>query len=346
MIFLNRQPGRTVIIEGEEYLFFSGYSYFGMSYIPEFVQLVKEGIDKYGAVFPSSRISNTRLLLYKTFEERLALLTGMEESISFSSGYLAGQTAAAVVSSHPNLFVSPQAHPAVTPFKKENNLTENEWQQKLIEFSTKEKPGEIAVITDSINTAKGCINDFSFLTQIPAAVKIICLVDDSHGIGLLGDKGEGIISQLPKQQNIEYIISCSLSKAFHLEGGSVCCSSNWANKIRQQHSFTGSTAMMPAFVHTFLHSTELYLQQRKKLDRNIKSLSEKINDLHYVNHYGLPIFALHSSLTEDVFKPEKIIISSFGYPNPDYDKYNRVVLSALHTEEDIVTVAGSIRKLF
>ncbi|MGE5106714.1 MAG: hypothetical protein ACM3H8_04170, partial [Sphingobacteriales bacterium] len=207
MFLFNQQPGRTVIIEKDEYLFFSGYSYLGMSYVTEFVELIKEGIDKYGIVFPSSRISNTRFPLYKTFEERLALLTGMDESISFSSGYLAGQTVAAVLSSHPNLFVSPEAHPAVIPSGKQNHLTVAEWRQKLIEYSNKEKPDEIAIIIDSINTAKGCINDFSFLTQIPTSVKIICLADDSHGIGLLGDKGEGIISQLPKQQNIEYIIS-------------------------------------------------------------------------------------------------------------------------------------------
>ena len=346
MFLFNQQPGRTVIIEGEEYLFFSGYSYLGMSYVPGFIQVVKEGIDKYGVVFPSSRISNTRLPLYKIFEESFSSFMGMEETISFSSGYLAGQTIAAILSAHPHLFISPEAHPAVTTKRNEINLPVAEWKQQLIDFTITHKPTEVAIITDSINTAKGCINDFSFLIQIPSSVKIICLVDDSHGIGLLGDKGEGIISQLPKQQNIEYIISCSLSKAFHLEGGAVCCSSYWANKIRQQHFYTGSTAMMPAFMHTFLNAGNLYAVQRIKLFKNINSLSQKINGLQYVNHYGLPIFVLHSSLTGEVFKPVKIIISSFGYPDPDYDKNNRVVLSSLHTEEDITILAGTISSIF
>jgi 7-keto-8-aminopelargonate synthetase-like enzyme len=58
-------PGRTALIKGKEYLFFSGYSYLGMQQVPEFAALVKEGIDKYGWLFPSSRISNTRLKFLK-----------------------------------------------------------------------------------------------------------------------------------------------------------------------------------------------------------------------------------------------------------------------------------------
>ncbi|MBI2731504.1 MAG: pyridoxal phosphate-dependent aminotransferase family protein [Sphingobacteriales bacterium] len=346
MFLFKQQPGRTITIDGEEYLFFSGYSYLGMSYVPAFIQLVKEGIDKYGVVFPSSRISNTRLSLYRDFENYLARFTGMDDSISFSSGYLSGQVAAAYLSSHPYLFVSPEAHPAVTPAGFNTDKSFVAWKDSMLDFVHKEKPGEIAIIADSVNTGKGKINDFSFLTEVPASVKIICLVDDSHGIGILGLKGEGIRSRLPQQENIEYILSCSLSKAFHLEGGFIACSSARVADIKQQHAYTGSTAIIPAFMHSFLQAEKLYQLQREKLLNNINSLAEKIKGLPYVNHHCLPIFVLHDSLTEDVFRPYKIAISSFGYPNPDYDKNNRVVLSALHTEEDISVVANCIRKLY
>lgn len=344
MFALNQQPGRTVTIDEEEYLFFSGYSYLGMSHVPEFVKLVKEGMDKYGIVFPSARISNTRLTLYKYFEEKLSQLTGMEESISFSSGYLAGQTIASLLSSHPHLFISPEAHPAVIHKNNENKLTADEWQNQLLEYVHKYQPKEIAITFDTINTLKGCINDFSVLTQIPSSVKIICLMDDSHGIGLLGNNGEGIISQLPKKENIEYILSYSLSKAFHMEGGAISCSAQWAEKIRHHPNYTGSTPILPSFAYAFLLADKIYFQQREKLKKAINHLAKKITGHRYVNHFGLPIFVLHPSLTEEVFKPEKIIISSFGYPNPDYDKINRAVVSAFHTESDLDYLAESILK--
>ena len=47
MSTLSQLPGRTAIINNEEYLFFSGYSYLGLGLNKEFTSLVKEGIDKY-----------------------------------------------------------------------------------------------------------------------------------------------------------------------------------------------------------------------------------------------------------------------------------------------------------
>lgn len=343
MYFLDQKPGRTAIIDGEEFLFFSGYSYLGMSYVEKFTSLIKEGMDKYGLLHPSSRISNTRLSLYKPFEEKIAALMGMETCISFSSGYLSGHTIASVLSNHPFLFVSPYAHPAVTPAGKSSSVEFEVWKKEIFQSIEKNKPKEIAIITDAINTSIGKVHDFSFLKEVPESVKVICLVDDSHSLGLIGKKGEGIISVLPRLPNVEYIINSSLSKAFHLEGGVICCSAYWADKIRQQHSYTGSTPIMPAFAYTFLQADALYAEQRKKLYHNISSLAEKIKGLDYVNHYGLPIFVLHSSLTEEVLRPDKIIISSFGYPDPDNDKNNRVVLNALHTENDLASLALALR---
>lgn len=346
MYLLQQHPGRSTVINGEEFLFFSGYSYLGMSCVDEFIALVKEGMEQYGVLHPSSRISNTRLALYQPFEEKLAALTGMEAAISFSSGYLSGHTIASVLSSHPHLFVSPYAHPAVTPAGKTCLQDIDTWKNDMLQTIAEKKLNEVTIIADSINTSAGNIHDFSFLKQIPGHVKITCLVDDSHGIGLLGEKGEGIVAMLPKLANVEYIINASLSKAFHLEGGAVFCSAKWADEIRKQHSYTGSTPVMPAYAYTFLKADNLYTGQRKKLYHNIQSMAEKIKGLHYVNHYGLPIFVLHSSLTEEVFKPDKIIISSFGYPDPDKNKNNRVVLNALHTEADITQLAAVISRYF
>src|SRR5437868_6302076 len=104
MFEFQKTPGRTCIIDNKEYLFFSGYSYLGMNFVDEFISLVKDGMEKYGVLFPSSRISNTRLKLYEEFEVHLSSLTGFDETVSFSSGYLAGRTIAEILSSYKNIF--------------------------------------------------------------------------------------------------------------------------------------------------------------------------------------------------------------------------------------------------
>ncbi len=342
MFELNNTPGRKCLIAGKEFLFFSGYSYLGMNYVKEFKELVKEGIDKYGILFPSSRISNTRLQLYEKFENRLSEITGMEETVSFSSGYLAGQTIADILSSHKNILVAPGTHPAIhiATAQKINSTNFNDWKNEVVDLINFSDENDFVLLADSVDILKARVHHFSFVENIRPFKKIIFLIDDSHGIGILGKNGEGIISQLPKKENIEYILSYSLSKAFNIEGGAVSCSKKLAEKLRQHPNYTGSTAINPALAHAFIKSQKLYALQRKKLKKNIAWLKKHLP--HYIlNHEDdLPVFICEDENAEAFFYTNGIIISSFGYPDPTSKKINRVVINALHTKNDLEKLCG------
>jgi hypothetical protein len=156
MFYLENIPGRTCVVEGEEFLFFSGYAYLGMNHVKKFTDLIKEGIDKYGILFPSSRISNTRLKLYKKFEDRLSEITGMEDTVSFSSGYLAGSTISEILSSHKNIFVAAGTHPAInieTPHKT-NSANFNDWKDEVVGFINSSDENEFVLLSDSVDVLK------------------------------------------------------------------------------------------------------------------------------------------------------------------------------------------------
>jgi 8-amino-7-oxononanoate synthase len=336
MFELDTTPGRTCIIGGKRFLFFSGYSYLGMNHVKEFTDLVKEGIDKYGILYPSSRISNTRLKLYQKFERRLSKLTGMEDTVSFSSGYLAGKTIADILSSYKNILVSPGTHPAINIQTGQQTSSTNfsDWGREVTALINTSAETEFVLAADSVNILKGEVHNFSFLENTDPEKKVIFLVDDSHGIGILGNNGEGIISQLPAKKNIEYIICYSLSKAFNIEGGAVSSSIKWAEKLRQHPNYTGSTAINPALIYAFMKSEELYTDQRKKLLKNIQYF-KKHAPAHIAKHnFDIPVFICRKEAAEAYFQND-IIISSFGYPDPSSEKINRIVINALHTKKDI-----------
>ena len=337
MFELETTPGRKCIIAGKEFVFFSGYSYLGMNYVKEFTGLVKEGIDKYGILFPSSRISNTRLKLYQKFEASLSKLIGIEDSVSFSSGYLAGKTISDILSSHKNIFVAPGTHPAINivTCQKGNSTNFNDWKNEVVDIINFSDENEFVLVSDSVDILKARVNNFSFIENIRPFKKIIFLIDDSHGIGILGNNGEGIISHLPKKENVEYIISYSLSKAFNIEGGAVSCSKEWAEKLRQHPYYTGSTAISPALIHAFIKSKKLYALQREKLRKNINWLKKHLPH-NILNHdFDLPVFICEDENAEAFFYKKGIIISSFGYPDPASKKISRVVINALHTKNDL-----------
>lgn len=315
------QPGRTAVSNGKEYLFFSGYNYLGMSHVPEFNALLQEGLRKFGPLFPSSRISNTRLALFEQCEQLLSSITGFEESVLVSSGFIAGKLSTEVWQQQ--LQYPANAHPAIRP-----------------RFGNLQSPGNI-VATDSINILDATVNDFSFFKHETG----FCIVDDSHGFGLLGTKGEGIASAIPFTKD-KGLITYSLSKACNIIAGAISCSKEIALKLRAMPEYTAATAPSPAFLYAFMHARELYAAQRKKLDQNIRHFRSLIGDTENISSpNGLPIFILPSSISEQELAEAGIIISSFAYPDPNGKKIQRIVLNALHTPGDLEKLASCLNKI-
>lgn len=314
-------PGRTAIINAKEYLFFSGYSYLGMQQVPEFVALVKEGIDKYGWLFPSSRISNTKLKIFEEAEALLSAITGMEATLLVSSGFTAGNIATAAFTGE--LINLEPSHPAI---RQNNN-----------------NPQASIFAVDSVETLHATISDFSFVNRGQNSKTII--VDDSHGIGLIGKNGEGIVSRLPENESTKYILTYSLSKAFHINSGAISCSAAMADQYRTQHGYTSATAPSPALLYAFIKAQSLYALQRIKLQYNMQyfqKLIENRSDIHY--HPELPVFILPESTDVQKLMHQNMIISSFSYPNANGKKYNRIVLNALHRSEDLERLAVCLQQ--
>lgn len=334
MPILTQSIGRTVIVNNKEYLFFSGYDYLGIQNNNSFKQLVKEGIDKYGWLFPSARVSNTPLQLYQTFETLLSNITNTVATVSFSSGFIAGTVAANLFHQHPQ-FVYSLAHPAINKNKIEEQDFDS-WLQTTIKTINENHFVETPVIiADSVNPLKAIIYDFSSLHQLNK--KAIVIIDDSHGIGIIGQNGKGISSYLPQQENIEYLLVYSLSKAFSINAGAISCSNETtAQKIRKTPEFTASTAISPALIYAFIEGQTIYAEALNSLKKNITFVAEKLqNHQQVIAHSLLPIVLLNENLNEAFFEARNIIISSFNYATSNGKKINRAVISALHTQEDL-----------
>ena len=323
MFTFNEKPGRTAIVNGEEYLFFSGYSYLGMQHVPEFVALANEGINKYGWMFPSSRISNTRLKLYEECEALLSLITGFEETVLVSSGFTSGRM---VIEKFKNEIINLNpSHPAITP-----NQTNSSGNKKIF-------------AVDSVDPLHAAITDFSFVEKDEISKTII--IDDSHGMGLIGKNGEGISSFLSQHRNANYVLTYSLSKSLNILAGAISCTKTFGSELRTMPQYTASAAPSPALLHAFLKGQHLYATQREQLKNNIacfQSLINQLKQIHY--HPSLPIFIL-PAIDEEKLLKKKIIISSFAYPDPTGKKLYRIVLNALHTKEDLEKLAEALHDI-
>jgi 7-keto-8-aminopelargonate synthetase-like enzyme len=342
MFSLKQTPGRTAIINEKELLFFSGYSYLGMNHEPEFLNLFQKGIEKYGVIFPSSRISNTALELYETTENKLSSLTKLSDTVLLPSGFTAGKAAVETIAEGSCIFHAPFCHPAIR-IGTNSTLSFSNWANETVRTINNNiyliPP---VILSDSVNQLSAEVYDFSFLNEIQQ--NVICIIDDSHGIGLIGVNGAGISSKLPRKENIEYLISYSLSKALNIQAGAISCTNkNTADKIRKSSWYTSVTPPSPAMLFAFCNASSIYQRQREKLNIQKKEFQKLIVNKNGINfHLELPVYILPEETDEEYFSKEGIIISSFAYPDPAGKKINRAVLNAIHTQDDLQKLANAL----
>jgi glycine C-acetyltransferase len=88
-VALQSKSGPWVRIEGRDMLSLSAYDYLGLIGDPRIDEAAKEAIDKYGTGVASARMLTGTLDLHHQMEDEMAAFKGMDEAVSFSSGYLA-----------------------------------------------------------------------------------------------------------------------------------------------------------------------------------------------------------------------------------------------------------------
>lgn len=339
-------PNRTALIEGEEYLFFAGTAYLGMPACEEFKNYVWEGITKYGVNYGTSRTSTLGLAIYEQGEKQIAEYMNCEAVLTLSSGYLAGQLAIHwLTSQYPDYQVlySPNTHPAVKmPTDKTLPLADNfeKWTEKMIENISQSSNEGFIVVTDSVASLKGKTHKFDWVKNLPTNKKIWLFIDDSHGIGVIGKHGKGVLTLLPEiPKNVELMVLASFGKALGMPTGCIFTCKEVIESMKDVGFFRGASPTLPAYLYAFGKSAHLYQQKHADLMENCQYFVEKLVE-NKVNHLftyeaNYPIFYVLEHKLHEFLLARKILIPSFAYPNKDSPLITRIVLNALHSKADL-----------
>lgn len=331
-------PDRLITVEGEEYLYFGGTSYLGIATNKNFNEILSKELHNWGAFYGSSRNSNIQLTIYDEFEQYFSNLIGVENSLSVSSGTLAGKFVIEHLSSEKHTFFHyPKTHPAILEKNSLPLFLNDKLNPKI--FTCK----HIVITLDAVLGGEVTVTNLGFLNKIPKEIHLTLVVDESHSLGILGDNGNGIFSSIEHDNIDRKIMVSSLGKAIGLAGGIIASDKNFIDDIKQNSMFVSSSGMSPAYLAAFLKSEEIYKLQKEKLKDNLAFLSKKMDIKNFLFNPKYPVIYANC---EDVFKKllqQEIIITSFKYPT--YKKtMNRIVITADHTIADLEKLLLAIQK--
>jgi 7-keto-8-aminopelargonate synthetase-like enzyme len=338
---LDKTPNTTAFFNGKEYLYFSGTSYLGVSVLPEFQELVIQAIQKWGTSYGSSRNANIKLSVYDKGETFLANFLKTETAITVSSGTLAGHFAIKTLSKLVDVFYfMPKTHPSILPEIALPVFENSKLNNSLKSLRNK----KIGIVLDGIAAFETTPLLFDFLNEIDISNTIYLVVDESHSLGVLGNNGNGISELIPKKDNIKTIIVSSLGKAFAINGGVIAGDSNFIDQIKKDKLFIGCAGMSPAFLEVFLNAQEIYRNQRLKLQKKIDFVFNSLKDNSAITIDKMyPVFFHSNEEIEQVLFDNNILITSFYYATSD-KKFNRIVINANHTFEQLDTLIDSFIK--
>jgi len=332
---LNKAPSRLISWQNQEYLYFGGTSYLGINQNERFRDIYLEGLQELGLNNGTSRSNNVQLAIYNEAEEEASSRFYSEASLITSSGFLAAQLVVRQFSSFGEVIYAPNCHPALWLNNKPVvQRTFKEWIANTIDYINQTKGKRFVIISDALNNLKPEIHDFSSLQEIQSDKEIILIIDDSHGIGIIGEKGIGVYSALPSATNIVRVVVASMAKGLGIDAGVVLSDALTINSLKQTGVFLGASPPAPALLYAFVNAKEVYYDEWNKLHTHI-SYMEKMIPEEFLFAKGFPVYYTERSRLYSQLLSKNIVISSFSYPQANDPLLNRIVVSSVHRNEDL-----------
>jgi 7-keto-8-aminopelargonate synthetase-like enzyme len=345
--YIDSFPGREIIIERKKFLYFGGTAYFGMQTDREFQNVFITNIKKYGTSYGASRKSNVQLSVYRDAETHLSKWVGSEDCAVLSSGYLAGQLICSLFSGKKyQFFYTPNSHSALYQSNVKPYITYSALHIALRDHLSSDKDAIPVILLDSIDFSGYNYPEFQGLTSLPLN-KCILVVDDSHGIGQIGPDNSGVFQILSNFKPKELLICCSLGKALGIDAGAIFGTSERLNQVIRTDFYAGASPPSPASMATLIEVEELYKSKKRILDYNISFFLNQINDSKKFSFIkGFPVFGYSDPELTKFLYENRIIVTDFNYPSEEASLKNRIVLTALHTEEDITILTSLINSFY
>jgi len=249
---LDGPQGVEVRIEGRSYLSFCSNDYLGLANHPEVVAAFHRGLDEYGAGSGAAHLISGHSRAHHALEEELAEFVGRPRALLFSTGYMANLGVIPALVGHGDRVFEDQAnHASLLDGARLSGARLMRYrhgdcaalEQRLVDAPT----GEYLVATDGVFSMDGDLAPLPGLAELAAAHGAWLLVDDAHGLGVIGPGGRGTAAHYGLAPAQVPILMGTLGKAFGTFGAFVAGSEALVETLIQEaRTYIYTTAPPPA----------------------------------------------------------------------------------------------------
>ncbi len=216
---LSLQSGQAdqVTIKGREYLNFSSNDYLGLANNPETISAVKQQLDDSGFGSGASHLVTGHNQIHEKLELAVTEFLQRDSAITFSTGYMANLSILQSLAQKGDLIIADKLnHASLIDGVKLSNAQSTRYSHcdlDLLEARLKKQKANKWVVTDSVFSMDGDIAPLDKIAGLCKKYKANLIVDDAHGVGVLGKHGRGCIEHFGLTQAELPILMGTFGKA-------------------------------------------------------------------------------------------------------------------------------------
>jgi 8-amino-7-oxononanoate synthase len=350
-----------IIIGGRRLIMIGSNNYLGLTNHPKVKEAAIEAIKKYGTGCAGSRFLNGTLDIHVNLEEKLARFMRKEAALVFSTGFqvnlgvissLVGKDDVVIIDKMDHASIIDGCRLSFGEVKKFRHNDMNDLERMLKEYEAKDK----LVVVDGVFSMEG---DIAHLPEIIALAKKYgarLMVDDAHGIGVLGQTGRGTAEHFGLEDEVDLIMG-TYSKSLASIGGFIAGSAEVIHYIKHTARPLIFSASPPpasvASVSAALDIIENEPERREALWRNTKKMFNGFNELGFeVGPSQTPIIPIVAGENENAFLMAMMLQEEGVFANvavspavPNGRALIRTSYMATHTDEQLDRVLEAFKKV-
>jgi len=315
-----------VVIDGLPMIMIGSNNYLGLTSHPEVKKAAVEAVEKYGSGCSGSRFLNGTLDIHVELEEKLANFMHKEAALVYSTGFQTNLgTISTLVSKREFVITDRANHASIfdgcrlafgeTVKFKHNNMSD----LKRVLNTCGKNTGKLIVV-DGVFSMEGEIVDLPEIVDLAKKYKARIMVDDAHGIGVLGENGRGTAEYFGLEDEVDIVMG-TFSKSFASLGGFIAAKEEVIHYIKHfSRELIFSASMPPAAVAATIKALEI-IQREPERRKNLWELTHKMQkgfrELGFdIGHTQTPIIPIIIGEDLETFKFWKMLFENGIFANP------------------------------
>ena len=352
-----------VIIGGKKVLMFGSNSYLGLTNHPKVKEAAMEAIRKYGTGCAGSRFLNGTLDIHVQLEKRLAKFVGKEDAISFSTGFQVNEGVISCITGREDYLIWDELNHASIiegirlSFSNKLKYKHNDMESLEKQLRRCEPDKVKLIVTDGVFSMEGDVAHVAEIVRLAKQYNASIMVDEAHGIGVLGNHGRGTCDHFGVSKDVDLIMG-TFSKSFASLGGFIAADKDTINYLRHHsRTYIFSASCTPASVAAANASLDIMLNEPEHMENLWKLTHYALDGFRQmgceIGHTSTPIIPLFIRDNDLTFLIVRELFDEGIFVNPvvspavaSQDTLIRFSLMATHTQTQLDYALEAIRKVF